>query len=82
MTIELRPTVIWLSFMVLCWFVGVLTTNLVLDDLANWWVSIPAVALLGFVARRAMRVNGNREQFFLAMLLATLVMGAVKQFWP
>ena len=79
MTIDIMPAVKYSSFMVLCWVVGVLTTNLILDDLAYWWATIPAVALLGFTGYLVLRVKINREQFFLAMLIAIMVTRAVKQ---
>ena len=59
-----------LSFFALCWVVGWGTGNLILNDLAYWWVTIPAVPLFGFAAYHAMRLTPTREQSFLAMLIA------------
>ena len=68
--VELTPTLKLLSFFALCWVAGWGTANVILDDLAYWWVTIPAVPLLGFAAYHAMQVTPTREQFFLAMLIA------------
>lgn len=77
MTVDMKPPLKLVSFIVLCWAVGFFMTNRIASGLVSPWAALPAVALLLFVGYRTARVKLNREQMYLALLLAILTTAAV-----
>ena len=77
MTVDMKPPRKLVSFIVLCWAVGLFMTNRIASGLVSPWAALPAVALLLFVGYRTGRVKLNREQMYLALLLAILTTAAV-----